>query len=283
MLQNQANFAKTYVHNQLAEQQIVFTPVAALTAEEKQARCLVDYAGQPLTTGKQAECYANHYIGLHVTLINDGKTYSPTSTAARGLQAQATAALARTPRARAASRCRTRPPPSAKATSLFQGETLRGLLLTSYGFSIFGERAEQAAWVAYLAALVLLLASLAGFVHAFSTSKNRFVMVEHDTNDPNGSNGGPKPTDEPTHDGPVLAGSHEGARLPRARQQGLGGRARARAHRRHRRHRAGRRHHHLRHRPAHPQGGPPRRHRRTDPRSRGRRDRRVGGHRREDP
>ena len=61
----------------------------------------------------------------------------PTSTSGLALQGQATAA-------------------SAKATSLFQGETLRGLLLTSYGFSIFGERAQQAAWVAYLAAMVLL-------------------------------------------------------------------------------------------------------------------------------
>ena len=66
VLQNQAEFAKTYVHDQLAEQQIVFTPASALTSEEKQAPCIVANAGQPLVTGKQAECYANHYIGLHV-------------------------------------------------------------------------------------------------------------------------------------------------------------------------------------------------------------------------
>src|SRR5262249_9949461 len=75
VLQNQANFAKSYVHNQLSEQKITFTPVAGLTDQEKQASCLVKNAGQPLTTGKQAECYANHYIGLHVTEINNGKTY----------------------------------------------------------------------------------------------------------------------------------------------------------------------------------------------------------------
>jgi hypothetical protein len=208
VLQNQADFAKTYVHNQLAEQKIVFTPVSALTSEEKQAGCIVANAGQPLTTGKQAECYANHYIGLHVTLINGGKTYSQTSTEARGLQTQATAALASDPKSTSGLALQDQATAaSAKATSLFQGETLRGLLLTSYGFSIFGERAQQAAWVAYLAALVLLLASLAGFAHAFTTSKNRFVMVQHDTNDPNGSNGGPKPTDEPAHDGPVLTGT----------------------------------------------------------------------------
>ncbi len=61
------------------------------------------------------------------------------------------------------------------ARTLQTGETLRGLLLTSYGFSIFGERAQQAAWVCYLVALVLLLASIAGFVHAFTTPKDETI------------------------------------------------------------------------------------------------------------
>ena len=62
-----------------------------------------------------------------------------------------------------------------KVQTLFRGETLRGLLLTSYGFSIFGERAQQAALVAFAAGFVLLLASIAGFIHAFTTSKTRAV------------------------------------------------------------------------------------------------------------
>ena len=63
VLQNQANFAKSYVKDQLAQQQITFTPVDKLAPQEKAAACLVKYQGQPLTTGKQAECYANKYIG----------------------------------------------------------------------------------------------------------------------------------------------------------------------------------------------------------------------------
>ena len=47
VLQNQADFAKTYVHNQLAEQKIVFTPASALTSEEKQSSCIVANVGQP--------------------------------------------------------------------------------------------------------------------------------------------------------------------------------------------------------------------------------------------
>ena len=44
---------------------------------------------------------------------------------------------------------------------MFKGETLRGLLLTSYGFSEFGAKAAQAATVAYLAAGLMLLLAIA--------------------------------------------------------------------------------------------------------------------------
>ena len=88
VLTNQADFAKSYVKDQLTEQKITFTPVAGLAAEEKKADCLVVNAGQPLTTGKQAECYANEYIGLHVTEINGGKTYSESSGESRALSAR---------------------------------------------------------------------------------------------------------------------------------------------------------------------------------------------------
>ncbi len=83
VLQNQANFAETYVKDQLTAQQIVFTPEDKLTEEEKANTCLVVYAGEQLVTGKQAECYANDYIGLHLGETNDGKTYSQTSTESR--------------------------------------------------------------------------------------------------------------------------------------------------------------------------------------------------------
>jgi hypothetical protein len=40
--------------DQLGQQQITFKAADKLTAEEKQSACLVKYAGQQLTTGKQA-------------------------------------------------------------------------------------------------------------------------------------------------------------------------------------------------------------------------------------
>ena len=176
VLQNQADFAKSYVKHQLTEQKIVFTPVDKLSDEEKQADCLVANAARPLTSGKQAECYANKYIGLHVTEVNDGKTYSETSGASRALQAQAEAAATTNPDDPATIALESQAKEaSGKVDTLFRGETLRGLLLTSYGFSIFGDRAQQAALVAFAAALVLLLASIAGFIHAFTTSKDTVI------------------------------------------------------------------------------------------------------------
>ncbi len=176
VLQNQANFAKDYVHDQLSAQKITFTPEAGLTDEEKGATCIVSYAGQPLTTGTQAACYANHYIAVHLAEVNDGKTYSETSTDSRAAQAKADAAT-KAGTADAADLTAQAKALDGKVQTLFRGETLRGLLLTSYGFSIFGERAQQAAWVCYLVALVLFLASIAGFVHAFTTPKEKVVLT----------------------------------------------------------------------------------------------------------
>jgi hypothetical protein len=176
VLQNQANFAKNYVHDQLAQQKITFTPAKFLQPDENDP-CLKTYAGKPLVTGNGAQCYANHYIGVHVKLINNGKTYAETSTAARNLDTQL-AALTDQNSAAAKALSAQAQALHGKATSLFQGETLRGLLLTSYGFSIFGARAQQAAVVCFVLALVLFLASIAGFVHAATKKADHVVLSE---------------------------------------------------------------------------------------------------------
>jgi hypothetical protein len=177
VLQNQANFAKNYVHDQLAAQKINFTPAKFLSAEENDP-CLQSYGGKPLVTGKQAACYANHYIGVHVKSINDGKTYAETSSAARALDTKAEALDPNSAEAKQISG--QAQVLHGKATTLFQGETLRGLLLTSYGFSIFGERAQQVADVAFALAVVLLLASFAGFVHALTKKAQEPVLSHHE-------------------------------------------------------------------------------------------------------
>jgi hypothetical protein len=168
VLNSNANFAKDYTRNQLAAQQISFKPADKLTAEEKEAACLVQYAGQQLSTGKQAECYANEFIGLHLTSIGGGKTYADLGEPQAALREQ----VAQAEQAKAANLAdlqKQLAEVSAQRETVFKGETLRGLLLTSYGFSEFGRKAGQGALAMYLGAALLLLLSLAGLVHAFRT------------------------------------------------------------------------------------------------------------------
>ena len=75
-----ANFANNYVRDQLTQQNITFKTADTLTDEEKAQPCLVENAGKQLTTGKQAECYANNFIGLHLESTADGKTYAELGT-----------------------------------------------------------------------------------------------------------------------------------------------------------------------------------------------------------
>ena len=183
VMTSNANFAKTYVKDQLGQQQITFKTADTLTAEEKQSACLVKYAGQPLLTGKQAECYANDFIGLHVKSVTaDGATYATLGDEQTALRAKiATATAANDPTLPALQKQLT--DMTAQRETLFKGETLRGLLLTSYGFSVFGIKGGQGAAVAYLVSGLMLLLSLAGLYHAYKTPRDKtFAAPEPATN-----------------------------------------------------------------------------------------------------
>ena len=177
VLTSNANFANDYVTTQLGAQNITFKQAAALTDEEKQVPCLTTYAGQKLTTGKQAECYAN-YIGVHLKGIAGGQTYADLGAPQAALREQvAQARQANAPNlADLESQLADL---NGQRDTVFKGETLRDLLLTSYGFSEFGTKAAQAATVAYLAAALLALLAILGFIHAFMTPRTRaFAAVE---------------------------------------------------------------------------------------------------------
>jgi hypothetical protein len=176
VLTSNAHFANNYVKDQLSQQHITFTAADKLSDEEKAVPCVVKYAGQPLTTGKQAECYANNYIGLHLKSIAGGKTYADMGAVQSQLRAQVTAAQ-ESNAANAADLQKQLDAVNTQRDTLFKGETLRGLLLTSYGFSEFGTKAGQAAVVAYGAAGLLLLLSIAGFAHAFVTPRTKGFAV----------------------------------------------------------------------------------------------------------
>lgn len=186
VLTSNANFSRNYVREQLSQQKITFKTVATLTPEEKaftaeRSNGLIRYAGQQLTTGKQAEVYANEFIALHLQGIADGKTYAELGPVGNDLKAKIAEAEA--------SGDPTLPDLQAQLAevtasrdTVFKGEMLRGALLSAYGFSVLGDKAAQGATVAFIVAALLALLSIAGFVHAFVVPKTKaFAPVETTT------------------------------------------------------------------------------------------------------
>jgi len=186
VLQDQGSFADDYVASQLGEQKIVFAAADKLTEEEKNwkpgSACLVEYAGKTMQTGKQAECYANYYIAMHMDRSAkaagfEGETYATMGGIRTALTAQVTDAKAKNDTA-AAEAAQKKLDAATSLRSTFQtGETLRGLLLTSYGFSIFGDKATLVASILFVLTGVMVLLSIAGFVHAFITPKEKVVSL----------------------------------------------------------------------------------------------------------
>ncbi len=156
-----SNFAEDYVHDELASQNVVFPDAAELRDEGRDD--LVGYAGEAVTTGDEAEAYAS-FIDGHLQGIADGQTYSQIDD--RGAaQAVTDAREAGASPEEIAELQATADQLSAQRDSLFRGETLRGLLLTSFAWATVGEIAGIAAWVAIAGAVVMAALVVAGLVH----------------------------------------------------------------------------------------------------------------------
>jgi hypothetical protein len=141
-------FTNNEVKTQLVAQKIVFPPAGspAITALPKaDAAAMTVYAGQMMTTGAQAQTYADHFIRVHLIEIGGGLTYSQ-------LSAKAMAAPANTKLA-------------AQVETVFKGTTLRGMLLNAYGFGQMGQIAWFGAIAAFAGAALLLILSLFGVWH----------------------------------------------------------------------------------------------------------------------
>jgi hypothetical protein len=139
------DFAESNVHDQLAEQQIYFPDKGSPElSDPKIGPYLNQYDGQLLTTGPQAEAYADHYIAVRLSEMPYGGVYSRISTAARtGLTDKQLAGLVLTS---------------------FQGTTLRGLLLEAYAFWMLGQIALWGAVVAFVLAALTAALSATGFL-----------------------------------------------------------------------------------------------------------------------
>ncbi len=156
-----ANFANDYVHDELSSQRVFFPDKASLQEEGRDD--LVRYADQQVTTGTEAQAYAS-YIAGHMEGIADGKTYAEIDD--RGAaQAVVDARESGASEAEIADLQATADQLKGQRDSLFRGETLRGLLLSSYAWSTIGRIAAIAAWVAFVGAAVMATLVVAGMVH----------------------------------------------------------------------------------------------------------------------
>jgi len=140
------NFATSQVRTELAAQKIYFPEKGSPALDPKEYPNLQQYAGQLVDDGPKAKAYANDYIGKHLEKVAGGKTYAEVSALAmkdptnQELQKQ--------------------------KTSLFQGETLRGILLgDGYAYWTFGMIAMYASVAALAGAVVMAILVLLGLGH----------------------------------------------------------------------------------------------------------------------
>ena len=120
-----STFINHQVTTQLTAQQIFFPPKGEATASPEIGPFINKYAGQQLTTGTQAEAFANHYIAVHLKESGGGLTYSQLSAKSRANPTDTKLAD--------------------QVNTAFKGETLRGLLLNAYAFGKMGTIAMIAA------------------------------------------------------------------------------------------------------------------------------------------
>jgi len=139
-----SSFSHNMVHTQLVQQKIQFPPKGSPGLDPKEFPGLQRYAGQTVDNGPKAKAYADQFIRVHLKGIANGKTYSEVSAAS----------LADPKNEQLAGQTQT----------LFRGETLRGLLLYAWGWSVVGEIALWVAISALLGAAAVLLALVIGFV-----------------------------------------------------------------------------------------------------------------------
>ena len=134
-----ASFTHSTVTDQLAAQQITFptasnAEIKALPAADGAA--MLQYAGQPMTNGDQAETYADHFLKVHLSGM---PTYSQASTVANANPNNAK--------------------DQATVATVFKGMTLRSMLLNAYGWWTVGTYALYAA-IGLTVAVGLVLVSL---------------------------------------------------------------------------------------------------------------------------
>ena len=158
-----ANFAIDYVDDELTSQNISFPPSEVLLEEGRDD--LAKYGGEQVNTGDEAEAYSS-FINGHLQEIADGATYADLGTPEREANAAVEAAKAEgADEATLAELEGEAAAISGQRNALFKGETLRGLLLTTYAWATVGTIAGYAAIAAFAAGAVMVVLVLLGLRH----------------------------------------------------------------------------------------------------------------------
>ena len=141
-------FIRGNVRDQLTAQQIEFTAAASLTPAEKAedavaGGCLSRYGGTLMTTGAQAQCYSEHYIGLHMrdSAKNagfPGATYATLGKEQTKLRADIAAAQAAGNQDAVKALNDKLTAAGTLRTTMQTGSTLWGQLLNAWGWDTFG-------------------------------------------------------------------------------------------------------------------------------------------------
>jgi len=143
------HFATNNVTTELSSQKIFFPPAgspAITTLPAADQTEMNKYAGQQLVNGNQAKVYADNFINVHLGEVAGGQTYAQVSTAAQ--------------------KDPTNQKLTAEKAELFQGETLRGLLLgDGYSYWTFGMLAMYVSIAAFVGAGVMALLVWLGLLH----------------------------------------------------------------------------------------------------------------------
>ena len=192
-------FIGNEVHTQLAAQQIYFPPANSKAVAAPEFAAMRQYGGQQLTTGAQAQVYADHFIANHLKEIGGGKTYAQLS--ALSIAQPDNAKLA------------------AQVATVFKGETLRGLLLNAYAFGTMGMIAGIAAIAAFIAGAVMLVLSGLGLMHARRTSPATEILSGPPARTPapgtspaHANGGSPATPTSPPHPAPPVPVPHDNSR-----------------------------------------------------------------------
>ena len=162
-----AGFASDAVSSQLKAQEITIPAVTGNPDESADVTTFFKENGDKvLSDANQAQMYADHYLGFHLSKM---PTYAAASSASRA----ANGALAANPsdpalKAEAAAKL-------SMVDTVFKGTVLRGTLLTAYAFGTLGSIAGISALVSLAGAALMLFLSILGLLHIRRTPEDATI------------------------------------------------------------------------------------------------------------